>query len=154
MKNSTVLAIVGGAVVLIAIAIFFGLRNTQPPVMPMVKTVESTTNPRVAINTISALLDDAQTVYLALDEALQNSNYGDIAEHASQIESLAQKIRQAAVTLSDFEIISRDVSEIQHAADELGDASKQRKREEIQHAGEKLKRFLDILEKDIQNIRR
>jgi len=141
MKKSTVPAIVIGAVALIAI--FIGLGKSQPQ-----------DDIRVVVNTMSALLDDAQTIYFGIDEALQSSVYSDIAEHASQIEKLAQEIRKKAVVLSDFEIISRDVSEIQHTADELGDASKQRKHEETHHAAETLKRYLDILEKDIQNIRR
>jgi hypothetical protein len=76
-------------------------------------------------------------------------------DRATQIENLAQKMRLAAVPLStaEFELIKRDISDIQHSADELMSAAKAGKHEDAHHSSETLERQLETLEKDLTRIK-
>lgn len=153
MKN--IWAILAGSVV-IAIALFFGLRSinsdkaTPPPPYPDTHQRDT----EIALNMMDALLTDAKVIYQSIEENFRKNDYHDIAKHAAEIEKLAQEIRKAAVVLTsgEFKLIKRDISEIQHTAHELQEAAEMNKHEDAHHSGDTLKRYLDILEKDLQDL--
>lgn len=156
------LALFGGTLV-IAAAIFFGLkaggqgqtqtdRVAQPVMERRGQPIQDSTYP--SMNLLTAYVEDCNVLIMSVEEAFLADDFGDIAEHASDIEFLAQTIRQTAAQLSatDFRLISRDVSELQHAAEELGHSAEARDHEETHHAANEVKRYLGVLEKDIQEL--
>jgi type VI protein secretion system component VasF len=155
MKN--VWAILAGAVV-IAIALFFGLRSMQSnkatPPPPPYSPIDTGREIEIALNKMDALLTDAKIIYQSIEEKLSKNDYSDIAKHASEIEQLSQEIRKAGVVLTsgEFKLIKRDISDIQHTAHELQEAAEEDKHQEVHHNARTLKRYLDTLEKDLKDL--
>lgn len=156
------LALFGGTLV-IAAAIFFGLKSgdqgqtpTDRGALPLMEQrgqpIQESTYP--SLNLLTAYVEDCNVLLMSVEEAFLADDFGDISEHATDIEFLAQTIRQTAAELSatDFRLISRDVSELQHAAEELGHSAEARDHEEAHHAANEVKRYLGILEKDIEEL--
>ena len=99
--------------------------------------------------------DETRTVLLAIEEELKSTyKHEDIVKHAEELEESLKKILDAATPFSssEFELIRRDVSEIQHIVHELEHAAKEDKHEEVHHSAENLDRHLDALERDIKEL--
>ena len=150
-------------VTLIVIAIFFGscdpITDKDPPEDTGAK--KTAEDRRITINKMDAQLVKINTIYISINEAFKHtgpgygSGYADIAEHASEIEDLAQEILDAAVILysSEYDLIKTRFIEIQHATHELEHAAEQKKHHDTHHSAETLRRHIDYLEKDIQKLR-
>lgn len=164
MRNSLTIL---GAAIIISLGIYFGLaRNgsnttlppvgaagpgitvTQPPKTPF----GSTTDIRRVINQLNIYVEDANQISRSVQEAFARSGYADIANHAEELEKLAQNIRQATVDLPPEEsrIIRILVGSLQHSAHELQGAASSKDHEHAHHAFEGFEEQLDTIEKEIQ----
>lgn len=121
---------------------------TQPVTQP------SNNDMKKSINAVKAYIDDIDAKLKAIDEAMRGNDFTTISGHAGEIEDIASKIKQEATNFSttDFELIKRDVSEIQHGGDEIKDAVKGHNHEDIHHAIETVKDHLATLKMDVNKL--
>ena len=158
MKNS---ATILGAAAILALGVYFGLRDRSapPPPPPSTPPVVSTPDP-VTINKINIHLDDVRQVVRSIEEAFRRTGrggqtgYNDIAHHAKELVDLAQKLRSETAPLSrdDSRVIRFLVDRVQHAAHELEDAAEAHKHEESHHSFENLKHEIESLGEEVESL--
>ena len=97
-------------------------------------------------------LEDLRANMRSIRERLRESDHADVVEHAEEMYDLVQQARMAAVDVrgDKGELILRDLSDLQHAVDELKDvASEPTAHTEIEHALDAIDQGMKRLDGDI-----
>lgn len=96
-------------------------------------------------------LEDCQGNLRSIGEKLRSNDYPDVADHANEIYKLAQESRRAAIDMPGArgELLMRDMSDLQHAADNLRDAAAKKRHKECHDSSEAIGDALKKIEKDL-----
>lgn len=113
---------------------------------------EATEREQRQLRVIRLHLEDLRANVRSIREKLREGEHFDAEEHADEMYGLVQQARMAAVDVpgDKGELILRDLSDLQHAVDELKDVAAQAtEHTEIEHALDSVDQGIARLEADI-----
>lgn len=129
--------------------------KSAPPTTPAAVASQPDNSIRdKSTNSVKAYIDDIESKLKAIDEGMRGNDFQAVYGHAEEIENIASSIKQESTNFSssEFELIKRDLSEIQHGGDEIRDAVKSHSHEDIHHAIETVKDHLATLKSDVYKL--